>query len=391
MCFVIMPFGQKVDIAGQVIEFDSIYERLIKPAVQEAEFNPVRCDEVEEAGFIHRKMLEHIWAADVAVVDISALNPNVFYELGVRHTLHDAVTVLLRRKGTEVPFNIANLNVIEYDETDPDELLDVQSKIVRFIRNGLRNRIKDSIVHEVLKLRVGMESNSIGQSQVYEYPLQRHESKSICIITGDIQKVRCVDVWVNSENTNMQMARFYDWSISSVIRYLGARRDALGQVVDDTIADELGRIMHNNLSVHPGTVIATGPGELKRTHNVQRVFHAAAVAGEIGVGYRPINKISACITNSLGLVDSTFADEGWKSILFPLMGAGVSPGDLQRNCEEIFSAAISYLVENPSSILEKVYFIVWTHHELRICQSVLQGFAELQPCVGPLPQPVLAR
>ena len=86
-CFVIMPFGEKKDIDGQPINFDVIYKDFIKDAVEGLSLKCIRCDEIAEAGWIHSKMFEYIFSADVAVVDITSLNPNVFYELGIRHAL----------------------------------------------------------------------------------------------------------------------------------------------------------------------------------------------------------------------------------------------------------------------------------------------------------------
>ena len=99
VCFVIMPFGEKVDLKGKKVKFDDIYAMLLAPAIRVSGLEPVRCDELYESGLIQRKMLEeYIRDARAAVVDISLLNANVFYELGVRHTLRKAVTVLVRRK-----------------------------------------------------------------------------------------------------------------------------------------------------------------------------------------------------------------------------------------------------------------------------------------------------
>ena len=182
-------------------------------------------------------MIEHIHTADVAVVDISLLNANVFYELGVRHTLRDSVTVLIRRKGTDVPFNIANLNVIEYDETDLSSVEQAKAKISGHITNGLRDRKTDSLVHEVLDLDLTSRARRLTRQEIRCHEFA-DSGKLICLTTGDIQNVKGVDIWVNSENTNMQMARFYDWAVSSVIRYLGARRDITGHVAsgeDDLI------------------------------------------------------------------------------------------------------------------------------------------------------------
>ena len=61
------------------------------------------------------------------------------------------------------------------------------------------------------------------------------------IVSGDLRRVRYADVWVNSENTMMRMARFEEFSVSSIIRYEGSVRDEFGSVVVDTIAEELAR------------------------------------------------------------------------------------------------------------------------------------------------------
>ena len=330
-CFVIMPFGARTEARGRVLKFDDIYNDLISTAIVDAGLIPIRCDKLQEAGFIHRKMIEQIRDARVAVVDISSLNANVFYELGIRHTLRQSVTVLIRQKSTQVPFNIANLNVIEYDESSKASVATAKRRIIEFIRNGLRKGKNDSLVHEVLDLRIERPSRPLTRQHWFEYRFRNRPTK-LCIVTGDIREVRNVDVWVNSENTNMQMARFYDWSISSVVRYWGARRDVTGHIVsvdDDLIANELAAIMKGRLSVPPGTVIPTGPGALEDSHGVRAIFHAAAVEGEVGAGYHPIQNVAGCVTSGLRLLDSRdFRKRRLKSILFPLLGAGMQRGKL---------------------------------------------------------------
>lgn len=378
LCFIIMPFGEKADLAGKTVKFDDIYEYFIKAAIKEAGLNPVRCDELEEAGFIHRKMIEHIWTADVAIVDISLLNPNVFYELGVRHTLRKCVTILIRRKGTNLPFNISNLSVIEYDETDLVSVTQAKERIIESIEKGMQTRGNDSLVHEILNLRIGTVQKELSRCVVHEYKFKQLSDKIICIITGDIQNVKDIDVWVNSENTNMQMARFYDWSLSSMIRYLGARKSKTNRIIEDTIFNELNEIMEGETSVESGTVIATSSGELEKTNGVKQLFHAAAVVGEIGMGYRPIERLSVCVTNALRLLDSDFSDNGYQTILFPIFGAATIKGDIRQSTQSLFEAAIAYLSDNPSSTIKKVYFLAWSSEELEMCQSLLSAFSEVE-------------
>src|SRR5213075_1575600 len=94
--FVVMPFGDKeasaaVPAAAGVeakpavhISFDEVYDLLINPCLAKAGCVPFRADKEAGAGDIRTDMYFELVTADVIVADISILNANVFYELGVR-------------------------------------------------------------------------------------------------------------------------------------------------------------------------------------------------------------------------------------------------------------------------------------------------------------------
>jgi O-acetyl-ADP-ribose deacetylase (regulator of RNase III) len=376
-CFVIMPFDEKQDAQGHNIDFDEIYKHLIKSTVEALGIRCIRCDEIAEAGWIHSKMFERVHASDVAIVDITSLNPNVFYELGVRHALADSVTVLIRRIGTTIPFNIQGLNVIDYDPEKMASVEKAKKKIADYIRNGLKLGRKDSPVYEVLNLRVDTMGKELTKTETFTYQLREMPDKQICLITGDIRHVKGIDVWVNSENTNMQMARHDDRSISSVIRYYGASRKG-GRVVEDVIANELMSAVGENANIPPGEVIATGSGALERTHGVKRIFHAAAVVGQVGKGYTPIADVAMCVRNALELADSSeFDDVGLKTMLFPLMGTGTGRGAVEEKARELIGAAISHMTQTPPCRIDRAYFLVLSEKHLEACQRVLQEASEV--------------
>ena len=364
-----MPFGEKKDPDGNPIDFDMIYTDFIKDAVEELGIKCVRCDEIAETGWIHSKMFRHIFESNVAVVDITLLNPNVFYELGVRHALNKHVTVLIRKSGTPSPFNIQGFQMLEYKLEDPENLESGKKKIGEFIRNGLASQNVDSPVYEVLdNLKVEEKPKRISKKETYMYQLVDVPGKQIGMITGDIQNIMGIDVWVNSENTSMQMARPFEHSISAIIRYMGAKKDYMGRIVDDLIADEL-RGLAGTSDAMPGSVIPTGSGELKATNNVKKIFHAASVIAQPGIGYMPIPDINVCIRNSLKLVDSpNMINEDIRSILFPLMGTGTTLLSAQGIANLLIDAAVSYLVENPQSKLEKIYFLAYNEQDLELCK-----------------------
>lgn len=113
-CFVLMPFGTKTDDAGRLIEFDAIYRDIIQPAVNDADMEPIRADEENVGGIIHKPMFERLMLCDYAVADLTTANPNVLYELGIRHGIRPHTTVLVFSKGMRLPFDVAPLRGLPY-------------------------------------------------------------------------------------------------------------------------------------------------------------------------------------------------------------------------------------------------------------------------------------
>jgi len=378
-CFVIMPFGKKLDGADDEVNFDEVYENFIKPTVESEGLECIRCDEVDEAGNIHKKMFQLIWHAEVSIVDVSIPNPNVFYELGIRHALRKSVTVIIRNKNATLPFNITNMNAVEYDLTGGNSDDNARERIRNAISAGTRLGVSDSHVNEVLDLIISDRPRVITSCDVYRYPI-KDTDKALSIITGDLRNVRGIDVWVNSENTNMQMARYFDFSISSVIRFEGAKKNRTGHVSEDLIQQNLNEIMAGERSVPETEVIATEPGELKRKYGVKAIFHAASVRGSVGEGYEPVPGIHRCITNALALMDNpaeNSAKSKLTSILIPLLGILFVRGDYRPVLKRNIEAAIQYITDNPTTSIVNVYFLAWSEQELILCQSVLRSFENL--------------
>jgi hypothetical protein len=380
-CFVVMPFGEKKDLDGQDIDFDDIYRFFFKKAVEDLGIECVRCDEIEEAGSIHEKMFEHIYHADIVVCDITTSNANVYYELGIRHALAKGVTLLIRRRGTTIPFNIQGLQVVEYDQARFGSVEQAKVRIHQIIKNGLVRKRNDSPVHAVLDLNIEPEGKPLEEIEFYEAALKDADGVAIGLITGDIQNVTGVDVWVNSENTNMQMARPFENSISGIIRYLGAEKDSEnGQIKTDTIVKALEERMNGKTSVDPGTVLVTPSGEMRKTHGVKLIFHAAANYGQVGQGYIPIDYVARCVTNALKTTPQNGEGGEVESILFPLMATRSRRGAvLEDRVRPLLNAAIDHLERNPRGAFRKVYFLTYTDKELEVCWDILRADSRLQP------------
>jgi hypothetical protein len=111
-----MPFGRKLDASGDQMDFDSLYQEVIAPAVDAAGMEALRADEERDGGIIHKPMFERLVLCPFAVADLTLANANVFYELGVRHAVRPHTTVLLFAKGAQrLPFDVSPLRAIPYE------------------------------------------------------------------------------------------------------------------------------------------------------------------------------------------------------------------------------------------------------------------------------------
>lgn len=379
IAFVIMPYGKKKDAEGQEIDFDQVYEEVIKEPLEDAGFKPLRCDEIKGAGMIHEDMFKHIAGDDVAVVDVTIFNPNVFYELGVRHALKPSVTILIKRQGAPFPFNIQGLRVIEYPAPIGNRA--ARKAIEEFIKSGLESSEPDSPIFNLLQdVRRDPKKERIPKQQRYTFRLAAQPNKRIYVVTGDIREYKGIDVWVNSENTHMQMSRFFDKSLSATIRYEGAEKDEDGEIAADTIGDELAAKMKGKYSVTPGTVITTGPGALAQTRGVKKIFHAASVCGVPGSGYQCMKDVELCVTNALRKIDQPqLAGEPLRSIVFPMMGTGAGGMEVEELAPRLIQKALTYLVNTPESRVEEVYFSAWSYADLDACLRALKASSEVEP------------
>src|ERR1700730_4710552 len=114
LCFVLMPFGTKRDTNGNVIEFDEIYEQVIRPATEAADMEPIRADEEIVGGIIHKPMFERLIICEYGLADVTTANPNVLYELGIRHAFRPRSTLIVYAKGHHLPFDVAPLRALPY-------------------------------------------------------------------------------------------------------------------------------------------------------------------------------------------------------------------------------------------------------------------------------------
>ncbi len=107
-CFIIQPFDSG--------KFDKRYKETFAPATIAAGFEPYRVHEDPRAGVLITSIEDGIRSAAVCLADITADNPNVWFELGFALAVNRPVVMVCSNERTgKYPFDIQHRSIIPYN------------------------------------------------------------------------------------------------------------------------------------------------------------------------------------------------------------------------------------------------------------------------------------
>jgi hypothetical protein len=150
-CFVIMPIRKEGTEEFQY--FRALHDTVITPALKELGYQVTRADDVAALGSIAADVVKRLAIADIVIADLSDLNANVFYELGIRHALRGQGTIMIvDTSRTDVPFDLKPYRVIEFtpDLRGIEKLRSLLVTFVRAIQGEVPDPAKDNPVHDYL-------------------------------------------------------------------------------------------------------------------------------------------------------------------------------------------------------------------------------------------------
>ena len=203
-CFIITPIGDDTDPIRRHIE--GIIDAALRPALED-KYDLVVAHRISEPGSITKQIITEIYSAKLVVANLTNRNPNVMYELALRHSLGKPV-IMIAEKGTPLPSDIVMERTIFY-QNDARGVIELRESIAAAEKEIDYDKTESpiyNVLHDVLKDRQIIEfseSQSISQEEdgnatVLKYILQKLTNLEDAVQTSrplmqNAESRRCLD------------------------------------------------------------------------------------------------------------------------------------------------------------------------------------------------------
>lgn len=202
--FVIMPFSKTETCEKE--EWDDIFSNVFTPAIEECKYNCERAKSTTGNLFI--SIIKKLRNARIVLADITDQNPNVFYELGVRHSLSKR-TIIVSQKTAHIPSDLKGLWTILYG-IKPGEVAKFKKDIKRIIAQIEKNPEKsDNPVSDYLKNEHIGVSNYVGRENIKKLGALFTELSANINTLKEIEKNRHYKDYLDLESLNLLLTTLY--------------------------------------------------------------------------------------------------------------------------------------------------------------------------------------
>ena len=216
ICFIITPIGAENSPIRK--KTDGLINNVIKPVCEELGLNAIPAHEIDKPGSITRQVIQHIMQSKMVIANLTGLNPNVMYELAIRHAAKLSV-VCLAEEGTLLPFDITTERTIFYT--------DDMYGAVKLIPN-LKSKIESALGDEKIDNPI---YRAITDSKIIKDITDSSDKNANEALSYIINRLDNLDRYITHipatmrENpllfrTFIKMAKAIDFSILEQIRYI---------------------------------------------------------------------------------------------------------------------------------------------------------------------------
>lgn len=198
LCFVIAPIGEPESDTRK--RSDQILKYVISAAVNQCGYHAIRADQISEPGIITSQVIQHVVDDPLVIADLTDRNPNVFYELALRHVIKKPLVQIIR-KGEPLPFDVAGTRTIPIDHRDLESVENAKSEIIKQVKAIERSVLEiDSPISVALDLQLLKQSDN-------------PEQRSLADMLSAISEIRTSIASIEKKISSSDYSRFrgLDW------------------------------------------------------------------------------------------------------------------------------------------------------------------------------------
>ncbi|MBM4329771.1 MAG: hypothetical protein FJ117_00875 [Deltaproteobacteria bacterium] len=202
ICFFIAPIG---DPGTEIRKrSDQILKYLIEPVAMTCGYKAIRADKISEPGIITSQVIQHVIDDPMVVADLTGWNPNVFYELAIRHTFRKPYVQIIQ-KGERIPFDVSGIRTVEVDHHDLDSVEEAKGEITRQMKSMERpEKVIESPISATIDLDTLRKS-------------ERPEQRQMADILTALAELRTGQSAIEKRITDQERYFFKDREFASVL------------------------------------------------------------------------------------------------------------------------------------------------------------------------------